>query len=285
MEIELQGVTKLFGPNPALFQVTASAGATDVVLLAGPNGSGKSTMLRLMAGVLLPTNGYVLADGRDITTPEYRDRVGYLPQRPLFYEHMTPVGWLQYLACLKALPPRLVQNRITELVDSLALHTAAHTQIGLLSSGMRQRLAIASAFLNDPDVVLLDEPLTNLDPETRLTLLDWLSMHLPGRLCVIASHMLAGFTDLAQRLWLLHTGVLKADLTISEAMHRVQGLVWQVTTHGSSQQPLYGHVVGCRRVGEYSEWRVLSKVQPPGAVAASSTLDDAYLYLITENPV
>lgn len=280
MWIRLQEVTKLYQGSPALVSVNAQITAGEIILLVGPNGAGKSTMLRLLAGVTAPTTGRVLGSGGEAGSREYRDLLGYLPQRPRFYEHLTPVQWLEYLARLKALPPRLVPLRIAALVDDLGLQSAADEQIGRLSSGVRQRLSIASAFLNDPELVLLDEPLTNLDLDASLTVIDWISTQVEGKACIIASHLLSPFENLAQRLWLVQEGVLKADVALSTALEELQGKIWQLQLPAPRSSPPGDHPLICRHLGDECEWRVFSRTRPPGAVTTAPTLTDLYVLLV-----
>lgn len=219
MQIKLCAISKIYKQQIALQSVTTVITTGDVIVLMGPNGAGKSTLLRILAGVYQPTNGVIKTSDYPVSSPAYRDRVGFLPQRPRFYDHLTPTQWLNYLARLKALPPNLIPARIERLQIELGWQEAASIPISKLSPGLRQRVALASAYLNDPDLVFLDEPFTNLDPQARLSILNWISTQISGRITVMTTHTLAGLENLVNRVWLLIDGRLTADLSFGDAQH------------------------------------------------------------------
>lgn len=275
MQIELQHVTKAYGEQSALTDISLNATTGDVILLLGPNGAGKSTLLRLLAGIEEPSAGQIKVDGRRVGL-DYRDRVGHLPQRPKFYEHLTVHSWLRYFAQLKALPPQLVESRIDDLLVAHDLTAVANRKIANLSAGCRQRLAIATAFLNDPELLLLDEPLTNLDPDVRITVTDWLTQQLPGRVTIMATHIFSGLEPLAQRLWYLDAGHLIADLAVSDALSMLQNQVWQVTQPNPAIVSMCSAILSRRLVDHVEVWRILSNTPPPGGEAVEPALEDVY---------
>ncbi len=202
--------------------------------------------------------------------------MGHLPQRPKFYEQLTVRAWLRYFAQLKALPPILLESRIADLLAAYDLTTAAKKRIADLSGGCRQRLAIATACLNDPELLLLDEPLTNLDPDMRIAFTERLVQQMPGRITIVATHHFSGLEHPAQRIWYLDAGRLIADVTVATALETLQGCVWQVTQFNSAATARRS-VVLSRRVTDSAEvWRILSNTPPPNGEAVEPTLEDVY---------
>lgn len=183
MALELVSVSKRFGPVVVLDELHA-AFAPGVTVVLGANGAGKTTLLRLLAGLIEPDAGAVRWRGGPLTAG-FRRRLGYMPQRTPVYPEMTAAALLDYLAALKAIPPRLAHARRDHLLGELGLAALGRTAVGHLSGGQRQLLGLAQALLNDPDVLLLDEPFEGLDHESlhRALALLWR----PGRVTVLAT--------------------------------------------------------------------------------------------------
>ena len=185
--IELQHVTKRF-KNGVVgvsdFSLTMQRG---VLGLLGPNGAGKTTLMQMIATITKPTSGTILFHGEDIThhPDNLRRRLGYLPQDFGVYENLTAVEFLSYIAALKGVSDR---RKILELLELVNLHTDMHRLAGTFSGGMRQRLGIAQALMNDPDLVIVDEPTAGLDPEERVRFRNILSDIGTGKLVILSTH-------------------------------------------------------------------------------------------------
>ena len=166
MELELDRLTKQYGPKIAVDRVSARLGA-GVYGLLGANGAGKTTIMRMICGILRPTSGEVRLDGRPTAEMggEFRARLGYLPQDFGYYPEFTALDFMEYMAALKGLDSRAARTRSLELLDRVGLAGEERRLIRTFSGGMKQRLGIAQAVLNDPDVLVLDEPMAGLDPE------------------------------------------------------------------------------------------------------------------------
>ncbi|HHW10394.1 MAG TPA: ABC transporter ATP-binding protein [Firmicutes bacterium] len=223
MQVELRRLTKRFSEKIVLDSINATAATGEVIAVVGPNGAGKSVLLELLAGLETPSAGTIVVDGCDIRGDlmAYRDRLGYLPQKPGFHEQLSPRAWLMYLAELKAIPSHLQKQRVGELLAQLDI--PGRQSIARLSTGIKQRLALATAFLNDPELVLLDEPLSALDTQMRLGAIEWLAARQAGRLTFLVSHILAGLEDYITRLWLLVDGRLEADVDVRELLRTTDG--------------------------------------------------------------
>jgi ABC-2 type transport system ATP-binding protein len=192
--ITLEDVTVRLAGSHGQREVTIVSGlsvalSSGVALLRGPNGAGKTTLLRVLAGIIRPDSGKVFWRGCSIqeSGPRYRRRLGYLPQRQAVYPEMPVGAFLSYVAALKAIPPNLAAARQRELLRDLALEGEDATPLGRLSQGNRRRVGLAQALLNDPEVLLLDEPFEGLDHDGRRRA--GRLLHRPGRVTVIASHL------------------------------------------------------------------------------------------------
>ena len=169
--IELTSITRSFGGNRAVDGVSLKAGP-GVLGLLGPNGAGKTSLLRMLATVLPPSSGQIRLLGRDPKNTaqrrEIRRRLGYLPQNLGYYPAFTVVEFVEYFALLKEVPPARVKQAVTAAVERVDLGAKAKAKLRTLSGGMLRRVGIAQATVNDPDLLLLDEPTAGLDPEQRV---------------------------------------------------------------------------------------------------------------------
>ena len=171
MNIELSDITRRFGRNVAVDGVTLDAGP-GVLGLLGPNGAGKTSLLRMLATILPPSSGQLTLLGRDPRKPsgrrEIRRRLGYLPQNLGYYPSFTVVEFVEYFALLKEMPPHLVPQAVAAAVEKVDLGPKARAKLRTLSGGMLRRVGIAQAIVNEPELLLLDEPTAGLDPEQRV---------------------------------------------------------------------------------------------------------------------
>jgi ABC-2 type transport system ATP-binding protein len=171
MNIELEDLTRRFGRNQAVAGVSLEAGP-GVLGLLGPNGAGKTTLLRMMATVVSPSSGRMRLLGRDpgsyAQRKEIRRRLGYLPQNLGYYPAFTVVEFIEYFALLKEMPPAGIPNAVAVAVERVDLGIKAKARLRTLSGGMLRRVGIAQAIVNDPELLLLDEPTAGLDPEQRV---------------------------------------------------------------------------------------------------------------------
>lgn len=215
--LELRRVSKMFAGIPAVDNVTFSARRGEVTGYLGPNGSGKSTTMKIITGLLDPTVGEILFDGRPIQDDliGYKRRMGYVPEEPYLYNHLSGVEYLTMVAQLRGLPPRLSAERIEALLMLLALHGDRHAAISGFSKGMRQKLLIAAALLHNPDLVLLDEPFSGLDVGSSLVLRCLIQeLAKRGKIVLFSSHELDTVERLSSRVVILHKGRIVADDSI-----------------------------------------------------------------------
>jgi ABC-2 type transport system ATP-binding protein len=238
--LQIQNVSKTFGKLNAVDGVSLEL-KPGVVGLIGHNGAGKSTLMQMLATLTRPTSGRILLDGEDIVAkPELmRRRLGYLPQDFGVYPHLTALEFLQYFAALKGVRDR---QRLHDLLELVNLHEQAHRPAIGFSGGMRQRLGIAQALLNDPDVLIVDEPTAGLDPEERLRFRHLLGDLGRKRLVIVSTHIVSDVENMATHLAVMRQGRLVAFETPEAVIARAVGKVWTAQLAPADYEALKGHV-------------------------------------------
>lgn len=186
--------------------------------LLGANGAGKTTVLRMLCDILRPTSGRVLCNGTPIREMggEYRRMLGYLPQDFGYYPGMTAERYLHYLAELKAVPPELKEQKVTELLELVELGAQRRQRIKTFSGGMLRRLGIAQAMLNDPQILILDEPTAGLDPKERIRFRNLISEFSKNRIVLLSTHIVSDVEFIADELILMKQGEIIRTGTVEE---------------------------------------------------------------------
>lgn len=222
--LELRQVTKLYTGIPALEDVSFVAGKGEVTACLGPNGSGKSTMLKIIAGLVLPTQGEILFDGIPIRTDPiaYRQRFGCVPEDSQLYPHLTGEEYLDMVTQLRGLSNKKSQQKIEGFLRLFSLYEDRHLLISAYSKGMRQKILIAAALLHNPDLILLDEPFSGLDVNSALLLCCIIrELATRGKTLVLSSHELEVVEQVALRVVILHKGRIVAN----DALERLRTLM------------------------------------------------------------
>jgi len=176
--------------------------------LLGANGAGKTTLMRLLCGILIPTSGAVTFDGMDVDTEEYRDALGYLPQEFGYYPEFSGIDFLLYMSAVKGLPKSEARCKTEELIELVGLKDAARKKVRTYSGGMKQRLGIAQALLNDPQVLIMDEPTAGLDPQERIRFREMISGLGCDRIVLLSTHIVSDLEHIADRLMIMKEGRL-----------------------------------------------------------------------------
>jgi ABC-2 type transport system ATP-binding protein len=253
--------------------------------LLGPNGAGKSTFMRMLATITKPTTGSIHWDDHNLAHSPNALRVmlGYLPQDFGVYPNLNAVEFLEYMAAIKGLSAQTAKRRIDELLQVVNLTSAARRPLGGYSGGMKQRVGIAQALLNDPQLLIVDEPTVGLDPAERVRFRNLLSDLSGERIVILSTHIVSDVEATATRIALLHQGkLLKADAP-ENLLREVDGMAW-VWTIPSRELPAVKqkHIVsGTIRRSDGVQVRILSAAPPgPAARPVSPNLEDAYLYFI-----
>ena len=285
--LEVCNVTKSFGKNVTALDGVSLQLNQGVVGLIGHNGAGKTTLMQMMATLTRPTSGQILYHGKDITKSpqDIRRRLGYLPQDFGVYPNLTALEFMQYFAALKGVR---TPQRITELLELVNLHEHAKRPAAMFSGGMRRRLGIAQALLNDPDILIVDEPTAGLDPEERVRFRNLLSELGLSRLVVLSTHIVSDVESIASQLAILRKGRLVAFETPDSLLDKAQGLVWGAQVSKLEYELLRGtvQVLHAQRQGEVVSLRMAHSVAPcAGAHLVEPNLEEALMaqrYALTE---
>ena len=223
--IELKNLTKRFGHVIAVNRLTLSVPEGGIFGFIGPNGAGKTTTLRLMGGVLLPTEGSVIIDGIDMAKEpeEAKRRIGFIPDRPFLYEKLTGMEFLRFTGDLYGMKNHSFQEKAREILKQFALDHWADELIESYSHGMKQRLIISAALLHDPKVIIVDEPMVGLDPAgVRMMKAVFRSLAKGGTTIFMSTHTLNVAEDVCDRIGIIHRGTLIAMGAIEDLRQRAQ---------------------------------------------------------------
>ena len=264
------------------FNIQVQAG---ILGLLGPNGAGKSTFMRMLATITKPSEGTITWNGVDIgKSPDaLRAVLGYLPQDFGVYPNLNAVEFLEYMAAIKGLSARAACRRIDELLQLVNLTEAAKRPLGGYSGGMKQRVGIAQALLNDPQLLIVDEPTVGLDPEERVRFRNLLSDLSGERIVVLSTHIVSDVEATATRIALVNKGKLLREAAPEDLLKELGGMVWEWIVPSDELPALkQKHIVsGTIRRSEGVEVRVVSGSRPEvRAQNVTPNLEDAYLHFI-----
>ncbi len=228
MELKIQNITKRYRDKTAVDDVSITL-TPGVWGLLGANGAGKTTLMRMLAGILWPSSGRILCDGVEIGTlgAAYREKLGYLPQEFGFYPEFTVQDYLEYMAALKGLPRTEAARQIDALLERVSLTEVRRKKIVKLSGGMKRRVGIAQALLNDPEFLILDEPTAGLDPGERVRFRNLLSEFAQERIVLISTHIVSDVEYIAAENAVMKAGKIIAKDTTEGLVKQIEGKVWQ----------------------------------------------------------
>jgi len=278
--LRIESVSKRFrSGNYGVRDLTLTARG-GVLGLLGPNGAGKTTLMQMIATVTRPTAGRIFFNDVDLVAdPDaLRPRLGYLPQDFGVYENLTASEFLAYFAALKGVRGKAKVQEMLELVN---LHSVANRAVGGFSGGMKQRLGIAQALINDPDLVIVDEPTAGLDPEERVRFRNVLSDLGAGRLVILSTHIVSDVESIATEIAIMKEGALVAHDTPEGLMRTAQGSVWDVVVPSEQFDEMRRrmHVSAAIRRPDGVHARIVASERPVNdAVLAEPTLEDAFLF-------
>lgn len=271
------------------FSITLTPG---VYGLLGPNGAGKSTLMNIITDNLNADSGEVIYNGENIKKlgKDFRAVLGYMPQQQGLYDDFTLNRFLWYMAALKGLKRKEAKEKITKLLETVNLTNSAHKKLGAFSGGMKQRALIAQALLNEPEILILDEPTAGLDPKERIRIRNFISDIAEDKIVILATHVVSDIEFIAKEVILLKSGKLVACDNIAELLKSVEDKTFEITTEDSSLvrklQENY-RVSNIHREGNTVKVRIVTD-NLPNSVSASKvkpTLEDLYLYIFEEEKV
>jgi ABC-2 type transport system ATP-binding protein len=287
LQLLIEGVSKQYkGDLWALKNFNLKL-APGVLGLLGPNGAGKTTLMNILSTITRPTKGTVKWNGMDISQqPDaLRAVLGYLPQDFGVYPNLNPVEFLEYLAAVKGLRRSAARKRIDELLDLVNLREARKRPLGGFSGGMKQRVGIAQALLNDPHLLIVDEPTAGLDPEERMRFRNLLSELSGERIVILSTHIVSDVEAVATEIALIAGGSLVQLATPEMLLGMVEGKVWEWILP-SADLPVARKsylISSTLHRGDGVHARVVADSPPNGAVPLGPTLEDAYLYCLSQS--
>jgi ABC-2 type transport system ATP-binding protein len=285
MRLVIDGASKLYrGKIWGLRDFSLELGP-GVLGLLGPNGAGKSTLMRILATITRPTEGKVTWNDRDIarSPDKLRAVLGYLPQDFGVYPNLNAIEFLEYMAAVKGLDGRSARKRIEELLQIMNLFGVRKQLLGSYSGGMKQRLGIAQALLNDPQLLIVDEPTAGLDPEERVRFRGLLSELSGERIVILSTHIVSDVEAAATHIALIKQGRLLTHAAPETLLQAVVGKVWEWVVPSPELPALkQRHVISSTiRRSDGIHVRLVADVAPSAqAQAVSPRLEDAYLYFI-----
>lgn len=281
MELKLTELTKTFGSVNAVDHVSYTLGR-GVYGLLGVNGAGKTTLMRMLTTLVKPTSGAITLDGKDIfgLDRSYRNLLGYLPQEFGVYPEFTVQDYLLYIASIKGLRPAAAKERVKALLQQVGLTKARNKKMKALSGGMKRRAGIAQAMLNDPKILILDEPTAGLDPNERIRFRNLISELASDRIVLLSTHIVSDIESIADEILLMKDGTITTSGTAEDLLAAMPEDVWSITVprEAAGNYLKSFKVSNVRSVPGGTQLRVLSALQPSAeAVLEDATLEDLFL--------
>lgn len=282
MELSLDRLTKQYGSKIAVDLVSAEL-TSGVYGLLGANGAGKTTLMRMLCSILEPTSGEVFLNGQEVSSmgASYRDLLGYLPQDFGYYPNYTAEEFLHYIAALKGIPRKAARKKTKELLEMTDLASVAGKKIKTFSGGMKQRIGIAQALLNNPKILILDEPTAGLDPKERVRFRNLIADYADGRIVILSTHIVSDIEAIADKVFLMKKGKFILQGSVEELTQKADGKVWELTVPQREARRYQEEltVANLRHEDGFVTLRIIADEKPAeNAVPCKPLLEDLYLY-------
>lgn len=285
MELILDRVTKQYQNKIAVDRISLRM-HPGVYGLLGTNGAGKTTLMRLICGILRCDSGTVALDGMDVSSEEYRARLGYLPQDFGYYPEFSGMDFLIYIATLKGLAKSQARRRSAELLELVSLGEMGKKKIKTYSGGMKQRLGIAQAELNHPQVLILDEPTAGLDPKERVRFRNLISDFAKEKIVILSTHIVSDVSYIADYILMMKSGQFLLGEPMDTVTDHIKGKVWEILID-NREVPKYSRdfsVVNLHHENNMVRLRIVSDTAPTAdAVTVEPSLEDLFLYHFGED--
>ncbi|TCI94192.1 ABC transporter ATP-binding protein [Tenacibaculum sp. M341] len=283
MTLEIQNVSKKYDRNKyglKDFSLTINKG---ILGLLGPNGAGKSTLLKMIATVSTPTQGNIILNKNNIVKDAnyMRKQLGFLPQDFGVYQNLNAFEFLKYMAAMKGVGGKNLNTKINQLLNGLNLMDAAKKPIGSFSGGMKQRIGIAQALLNDPKIIIFDEPTVGLDPEERVRFRNLISELANDAIIILSSHIVSDIDTIADEVAVMKNGTLITKGHQDAIIEKVKNKVFEISIAKENYQKFKEQhiVISTNRKTEKLLVRYISDQPVENSIQQIANLEDAYLYL------
>lgn len=282
MELQLQDLSKQYGAKCAVNNVSAKL-VPGVYGLLGANGAGKTTLMRMICGVLKPTSGNIRLDGKTIDElgEQYYTHLGYMPQDFGFYPDFTAREFMLYMAAVKGLDKKNAITRSEDLLHMVNLHNVSDKKIKYYSGGMKQRLGIAQAELNNPSILILDEPTAGLDPKERVRFRNLISDFAKEKIVILSTHIVSDVSYIADTILLMKNGNFLLQEPMVTVTDSIKGKVWEILVdeRNADEYSRNFSVVNLHHEGDKVRLRIIDEIPPVNdAVTVSPSLEDLFLY-------
>ena len=283
MELTVKDVTKIYGSKKAALSHVSMTFTPGIYGLLGPNGAGKSTLMNIITDNIKTDGGNVLYNGTDIHAlkDKYRSLLGYMPQQQVLYDNFSGEEFLWYMAALKGMDKKSCKDRISELLNMVNLYTEKDKRIGSYSGGMKQRILIAQAMLNDPEILMMDEPTAGLDPSERIRIRNFLSTLSENKIIIIATHIVSDIEFIAKEIILLRNGEIANSGQPQKLLTEISDKVYEIEVGMDEEYRWDGAKIANIRMGANEKiYRVVQDEPPEGYhyQKAKAGLEELYLY-------
>ncbi len=283
MELKTIELTKKFGSKTAVDHMNLAL-SNGVYGLLGANGAGKTTFMRLLCGIQTPTSGKIVLDGKNINSlgEKYRDLLGYLPQNFGYYPDFKALDFLLYVSALKGLSDKNTKEKSEELLEAVGLSAESKHKIKTFSGGMKQRLGIAQAMLNDPHILILDEPTAGLDPKERVRFRNLISAFAKDRIVILSTHIVSDVEFIAEEIIMMKSGKIVHFGKLQEITSEIDGQVWECIVPAAHAEE-YAAAFNTSNLRNTDRGETILRIiadRPPmeNAVGVQPNLEDLYLF-------
>jgi len=278
----VQNVTKNFGKFNALKEINLEF-HNGVYGLLAPNGAGKTTLIKMLTTLLFPTSGSILYNGKDIIKLDegYREILGFLPQEFGYYKNYSPTAYLLYLAALKGIDRATAKTRVQELLKLVALEDVANKKMKKFSGGMIQRVGIAQAMLNDPKILILDEPTAGLDPKERVRFRNLFTDLARDRIVILSTHIVSDVESIANEIIMIKDQQVLYQDSVSNICKKLAGLVYETEVEyedAAAFRKTYFSLSEKQESGKMYIRFLTREEKKPGWRPASPNLEDVFLF-------
>lgn len=284
MELCINKITKQYKTKIAVDRMSIVL-TQGVYGLLGANGAGKTTLMRMMCGVLKPTSGDIKFNNIDVSEESYRDALGYLPQDFGYYPDFSAIDFLLYMASLKGLTKIQARAKIEELLEIVSLTDVKKKKIKTFSGGMKQRLGIAQAMLNDPKILVLDEPTAGLDPKERVRFRNLISTLGKDRIVLLSTHIVSDIENIATTILVMKDGALIHEGSLETIIKVIDNKVFECICDSKTAEKIMESypIINVRQENNGTFLRFVADEIPSfEATKVSATLEDLYLYYFSE---